>query len=290
MNAEELLFKVNRRLRLFSFDMQLNVNRHMLSGRKNAIKAYQVRFTNFGDMLTPLLLKYYGIIAVPSVPKDAELFCTGSILEKVDKNFSGFILGSGLLRDQALEFERAKILAVRGELTRERINAPKSTALGDPGILVDRLLRFRQQKKYKIGFVPHYEDKNDQRLIEIHRKNPDQTIVIDVQMEPAWVIRKIDQCEFILSSSLHGLITADSLGIPSCWIKLSDKLIGGDFKFLDYATSTDRHMEPVCLEGTESVDKLVLATHEVCKNTEMLKNRLDAVFEQFREELTRTER
>jgi len=33
-----------------------------------------------------------------------------------------------------------------------------------------------------------------------------------------------------------------------------------------------------------------LATHEVCKNTEMLKNRLDAVFEQFREELTRTER
>ena len=110
MNAEELLFKVNRRLRLFSFDMQLNVNRHMLSGRKNAIKAYQVRFTNFGDMLTPLLLKYYGIIAVPSVQKDAELFCTGASLKKSIKISLVSFLALACSETRRWKFERARFL------------------------------------------------------------------------------------------------------------------------------------------------------------------------------------
>jgi hypothetical protein len=38
----------------------------------------------------------------------------------------------------------------------------------------------------------------------------------------------------VLSSSLHGLIAADALGVPNAWIGLSDALRGGDFKFRDY--------------------------------------------------------
>lgn len=41
-------------------------------------------------------------------------------------------------------------------------------------------------------------------------------------------------CKCVLSSSLHGLIVADALGVPNRRIVLSDKIIGGDLKFDDY--------------------------------------------------------
>src|SRR5690606_14838494 len=134
------------------------------------------------------------------------------------------------------------------------------------------------------GFVPHYEDKDDARFIELHRPFPKQTTIIDVKNEPIAVINKIDQCEFILSSSLHGLITADSLGIPNSWIFLSDKVIGGGVKFYDYATSLNTQIEPQVLTGQESLDNLANLTHEVHKNVEELKNNLEAVFLKFREQ------
>lgn len=290
MNMNEFLFKVERRVRLFSFDANLAINRTLLSGSDNAVNYFQVKFTNFGDMLIPLFLKYYGLVALPTLPEDADLFCAGSILDKVSPDFTGTILGSGLLRDERRNFSKANVMAVRGSLTRERIDAPDSTVLGDPGILVDRLLSRRKQKRYKIGLVPHYEDKDDVRLIEIHRRFPKQTTIIDVKNEPIAVIKKIDQCEFILSSSLHGVITADSLGIPNAWIFLSDKVIGGGFKFYDYATSFGTQIEPRLIKGTESIDDLVKLTHEVHKNVEVVKNNLEVVFLQFREQFLSSKR
>ena len=38
----------------------------------------------------------------------------------------------------------------------------------------------------------------------------------------------------ILSSSLHGLVAADSFGIPNIRMVCSDRIYGGDFKYDDY--------------------------------------------------------
>lgn len=38
----------------------------------------------------------------------------------------------------------------------------------------------------------------------------------------------------MVTTSLHGLVTADSYGIPAVWTTLEPGLGGGDFKFRDY--------------------------------------------------------
>ena len=42
------------------------------------------------------------------------------------------------------------------------------------------------------------------------------------------------QCKCIISSAMHGLIAADSLGIPNVRMILSDKITGGNYKYDDY--------------------------------------------------------
>jgi len=59
----------------------------------------------------------------------------------------------------------------------------------------------------------------------------------------------------ILSSSLHGLIVADSYGIPNAWVRFSDNISGGSFKYLDYFASVGRDVqEPVRIESSEDLD------------------------------------
>jgi hypothetical protein len=49
----------------------------------------------------------------------------------------------------------------------------------------------------------------------------------------------------VISSSLHGLIVADSLGIPNVWLRLSPDVLGGDYKFKDYYSVFGLAPEPI---------------------------------------------
>lgn len=45
---------------------------------------------------------------------------------------------------------------------------------------------------------------------------------------------------------MHGLIAADSLNIPHVWMKISNKIIGGNWKFNDYFLSMNNQLvEPL---------------------------------------------
>lgn len=258
---------------------------------RNSVSVFWARnVKNFGDLLNPILLKSYGLTPIYANRSSAKVLAIGSILDDQPENYSGFIVGSGLIKDITKVFPYANVLAVRGKLTRERIGAPASTILGDPGLLADRLLLRRQTKQFVIGLIPHYVDKANENIQKIYHRNKDKVLIIDVQQSPKKVISNIDKCEFILSSSLHGIIAADSLGIPNAWINLSDKVIGYGYKFYDYASSFGMEYVPKHITGDENLEVLKTMTHEPALAIQTIKNELDYVFKRLNYEILKNYR
>lgn len=109
--------------------------------------------------------------------------------------------------------------------------------MGDPGILARDLVG-PVEKHNRIGIVPQYVDKTHPIIQEL-LGHPEYQ-VIDVERECLEVCQEIAGCRAVLSSSLHGLVVADSYGIPNVRLVVSDKIIGGDFKFDDYACGVER--------------------------------------------------
>jgi pyruvyltransferase len=224
------------------------------------------RFNNFGDEITvPILQRVFGIEAVPSEPDQADLIATGSILEhgspkslcaKVSALWHRaelHVWGSGFIQpDSRIGWRRKmRFHAVRGDLTADRVGA--SGPLGDPGILASLLIE-RVPKVAAVGIVPHYID-----AVQC----PPRWKAIDPMRPVDDVLRDIASCELIVSSSLHGLIAADSFGIPCVWANTDKPLYGSpNYKFLDYATGRRANFnEPISYaEAMASNDLHSIAT------------------------------
>lgn len=228
--------------------------------RGNAISAFWYNYYNAGDQLTPLLLRHYGYSPFCVQPAEATIVAVGSFLEELPANYSGIILGSGFIKESSRRsFPNARVLAVRGTLTRDRLGPGcDGVVLGDPGLLVSKMLPQRGPKKFSLGLIPHYVDRHNPVLIELLRKYSSEIKVIDVlKGNPLRVARQIDECEHIISSSLHGLIMADALGIPNAWF-YSPGIIGGRFKYDDYYSAMGLEEQRMHLiSGSETLREML---------------------------------
>lgn len=229
----------------------------------NAIKMdYAVKKNNFGDILNPIVVEYLTGKKTKRVAtaytKKIHLLGIGSILNRANKN--SIVWGSGFIKDESfIMAPPKKILAVRGPKTRKRLlelNIECPEIFGDPALLMSTIYNPKIEKKYKLGIIPHYVDFNDKRLKHL---NDDSVLVIDIcNPDPFRVIDQLLQCEKIASSSLHGLIVSDAYHIPNVWVRFSDKVVGGDFKFLDYFQSIDRATRtPYIIGETIAVKDLI---------------------------------
>lgn len=250
--------------------------------RGNKISAFWYAYNNFGDKLTPLTLKYYGFSPVHYPFGSADVISIGSLLQFTPESFSGHIIGTGLIEDTARSFKKAHIWAVRGELTRKRISASKDVVLGDPGLLSSNFFDQQRKQRYTLGIIPHYVDKLDPRIVMLQKKYGKEVLVIDVQRKPKYVFRDIDQCSAIISSSLHGLIVADSFNIPNAWMSISDKIMGNGFKFHDYYSALGVKRNPIMLDGNEKLTQLLAYTCKPPEIVEEVKNTLHETFVSFR--------
>lgn len=237
---------------------------------------------NFGDRLTEWLLPKYGIMVMHRPAFMAAASGVGSIIEHLPADWSGSVLGSGMMFDRRLSMPNARFYAVRGGLTRDNLGLPDATPLGDLGLLVARHVKPRGTR-WDVGIVPHYRHKGSAELRAIAERGGPRVKVIDVLRHPQSVALSVASCEVILSTSLHGLVTADSFGIPAAWAMLPG-LEGGDYKFRDHETvvspSTSRRIE---ITGNESLPTLrSLATPAQPRAVRATSERLERALVDFR--------
>lgn len=229
---------------------------------KDSVRLFWFKNTqNFGDSLNPILLQTLTGKSVKWVkfytPK-LHYIAIGSILETATKDT--VVWGSGFISEEKHCFEKPqKICAVRGPKSREilindGIECPE--IYGDPALLLPKIYSPMIQKKYKLGIIPHFIDKENAWLQNIKQNN--DVKFIDIQNPDIFkVIDEILSCEKIASSSLHGIIVADAYHIPSLWIEFSDKVMGKGFKFLDYFLSVNRKdTKPLLINGKVTIEEI----------------------------------
>lgn len=195
---------------------------------------------NAGDSFNKYFINKYfntNIRLYTSGKRYHTLFC-GSILGKSNKYSN--ILGAGFIsEEQANEPIRYNnVHGVRGNLTAESLRCYDDklsiTFKGDPGLLVKEIIPPRgsdYKSNYKIGIIPHFVDYDIVKKIII---NDPRFILIDITNTYENVCSQILKCDMVLSSSLHGLIFSDAMNVPNSWVKFSNKVKGGTFKFRDY--------------------------------------------------------
>jgi hypothetical protein len=194
---------------------------------------------NFGDALNPILVeRLFGRPVSWSPAEEAELIGIGSLLQwlhTIENQRAGelHIWGSGYLYDQdpAVKSPLIRHHAVRGRLSAQ-FGGLCGVAHGDPGLLCDRLVDRPVPKRYPLGIVPHIWHQDDIVLRQLLENN-EKLKLIDVRHPPLRVITEIAACDFVFSSSLHGLVVADSFGIPNQWLEFQVGIFGS-FKFEDY--------------------------------------------------------
>jgi len=205
---------------------------------------------NFGDEITRLLIeKIFHKDVEWAAPSECDMIGAGSILAEayeLKQQNKPYVWSSGLIKDDKLRIPASefKFCSVRGSLTLGRIDGvAKNVTRGDAGLLASYLLpeRIGKRKKYRIGILPHYADTSSEFMRVM--KHREAVTVIDATWPCEKVVEAISQCEVLISSSMHGLIVADSVGTPNIHVPMSNKLKGGSYKFKDYYSvfSEDRY-------------------------------------------------
>ncbi len=225
---------------------------------RDTLKLHYAKLANMGDLLSPMIIEHcFGYKVERSSFLTAQMCAVGSCLAqyklhgtplmKAQQAINGFthptvrVWGTGFINYSDCEgrfFKRdMRFYAVRGEMTRKNVELMTGRRLdiptGDAGILASELLDELPEKRYDVGIIPHICDLNEE-LVSIAADKYENSTVINVKDEPLDVIKRLAQCRTVISSSLHGLIVADSLGIPNVHVLFSDRPLGDGYKFDDY--------------------------------------------------------
>lgn len=225
---------------------------------KRSINLYYADILNAGDLLNiPIIEDLFGYRVKRRTYLTGEMSAIGSGLDHFTYSDNVFIAaaqclagflcpkiviwGTGFIfnnvHDNSFFRKKVSVAAVRGELTKKRMEKilgyRLDIPLADAGILSSYLLKEKVEKKYKVGIIPHRLDYDNPIILNLKNRYSHSSI-INMRDKPLSVIRKIAECECVISSSLHGLIIADSLFIPNKHMVVSSKLLGDGFKFDDY--------------------------------------------------------
>ena len=156
------------------------------------------------------------------------------------------------------------IRAVRGPLTRKCLveagfKCPE--IYGDPAILLPLYYCPDVKKETgKIIIIPHHSKLDKYKKLY---KNVLDTYTDDWKS----FVNEIMSAEKVISSSLHGIILAESYGIPCVWL---NDIPDSPFKYEDYYLSTGRSTFPIVY----NVEEGYIKTGEINLNISMMQQKL----------------
>ncbi len=203
---------------------------------------------NFDDELSPVIFNKLLGTNIPftnSMTYPHKILGIGSILQLASDN--DIIWGTGIRNyEHEHSFKNLNVYCIRGYYTRDFLikkNIKVPEVYGDPALLYSKIFNIKKYDTYEneIGFVPHYTQyeyynkfiQNNDKFKNIKIINPTDNYKN--------VIENIRKSKYLISSSLHGLILADSFDIPNIMLYEKD-LNEGTLKFKDYYSSQGRDL------------------------------------------------
>lgn len=207
------------------------------------------RVNNFGDLLGPVVVaQMHRKLQLGNATEKRRLLCVGSIMHFTE--VGDVVWGTGVngkMLDRLAEIAcPLDVRAVRGPESRrillERgIDCPP--VFGDPALLLPSLIpelkRAAEHKSHDVAFVPNLHDFRKMRHVDSHIR------VINPRGRVLDVLMAIASSERVVASSLHGLIVAQSLGIPTRRIGSGAE---AEFKYVDYAAGIGFEPSPAATD------------------------------------------
>jgi pyruvyltransferase len=213
---------------------------------------------NFGDVLSPLVVSLLTGRHVAYANDAAKLVALGSIFFALQDG--DVVWGAGLARREHVVYAaRARDVtyrALRGPATARALRAkgmPCTVPFGDPAILLPLLLENDVAPQHDVGVVPHWSHFRD---FEREIRDP-RFKLVDVCDPFDDVARGILSCKLVLSTSLHGVIVAESYGIPALLVFYGGHPRSDAVKYIDYFESTDRELHARSLARPVDITRLV---------------------------------
>ena len=201
-------------------------NRKTLDGRKADRNKVNLEYWNFnenlGDLLAPVVTQWMlhrlGLDLYREAAKPCHLMTIGSVLGL--GVFDAVIWGSGVNSFAHVGrvttqkgYRKLDIRAVRGPVTAQVLRENGYTCpqiYGDPAILLPLIYPGRRpEKKKKYVVIDHYMKRKTTGDDRLSIRTGDYRTFLD----------KILEAEVVYSSSLHGIILAESYGVPSVFLR-----------------------------------------------------------------------
>lgn len=212
--------------------------------KKNRVNLdYWLESDNLGDTLAPVIVNYMLSLRHISPEKPVSgrkhLYAVGSVLTAGIQDCT--VWGSGVLNtviSYRLKNRKLDIRAVRGPFTQAVLqdygyNCP--SVYGDPAIFLPKIYTpVSIKRKYKYGLVMHMDQLQDVPYKDI--------LNIDIcTSDYREFVNKLTSVEIVISSSLHGIILAESYGVKAILLKPTKDYL----KYYDWYYSTGRYSFPI---------------------------------------------
>lgn len=242
LNKKNMLFKTNRSIPLVYWNVANFgdiLSPYIVSRLSGQQVVHKECYRGMRYVIAETLKRLAGRVKKPlesiNYPLQRNMLGVGSIIGW--GNGSSVVWGSGFMNFADGYRGEHKVTAVRGRYTDEKLQKmghPGCGVYGDPALLMPLIYRPEAEKKHKAAIIPHITE-TDQFAAEYAGKAK----VIDLRtFDVESVIDQVCSCEYILSTSLHGIIIAHAYGIPAIWVKKNFINTDG-FKFKDYFSSVD---------------------------------------------------